>query len=967
MNSRCIELKKQVSLLEKKIKELQQHQSDERKGMEEKYRLLYETMSQGVIYQAYNGEIISANPAAENLLGLTADQMQGKTSMDSRWKMIKEDGTPVSGDEHPTMLALKSGEKTGPLIRGVFHSKHNRYVWLSITSIPLFKGGEKKPYQAYATFENVTEKKLTQDRLKKSEESLQFALDSINLGAWELDLITQNVNRTLQHDKIFGYQELCSHWTPDIFTEHVHPEDLEYVKKCFENAIKQKEDLGFECRITDVDQKEKWIWVNGRHIKDEQGRYSRMSGILQDITERKKNELELQYREQFLASIIKHNPSGIAIHDKSLNYLFVSDRYLKDYKVKDHNIIGKHHYEVFPDLPEKWRKVHQKVLHGEIMSNEEDIYKKDDGTLEYTQWLCKPWYTKEGEIGGMILYTDLITERKMIEMEHRQTARKLELVLEHAGDGIFAVDTSDKATMINKAALHMLGYDKSDLLGKQMHSAHHHTKKDGNPYPLEKCPVQQVFRDGKINIQNDEVFWRKDGSSFPVEYISAPIKEEGKITGAVVSFRDITFRKKAEVKIQKLNNQLRQIIRTINRISRAESTELLQTIVADAARKLVNAKGTTFVIKDNESCSYVEEDTDTPLWKGKKFPLNKCITGWVMLNRKPAIIHNIYEDERIPIELYKNTFVKSLAVFPANEKDPKFTIGCYWDDHYKPDKEEIQLIKTLAEAANIGYENISLMKNLEAHVKERTTELELVNHELESFSYSVSHDLRAPLRAVNGFVAILMNEFGSKLNEEGMRLCNIIKVNTQKMDMLINDLLSFSRLTRKQIRMSLIDMQKLIESTYLEITNETDRNRIRITIKDMEACYGDPGLIKQVVTNILSNAIKYSSKKDKTVIEVFSKSKGNQIIYYCKDNGAGFDMKYKEKLFGVFQRLHNDADFEGNGIGLATVQRIIRRHGGIADAKGEPGKGSTFWFSLPRKKVVLTKALETKEYMEGMK
>ncbi|MFW5757858.1 MAG: PAS domain S-box protein, partial [Bacteroidota bacterium] len=690
--------------------------------------------------------------------------------------------------------------------------------------------------------------------------------------------------------------------------------------------------------------------AHGRHIKDEEGNYNRMAGIVQDITTKKAKDLEIQYREELLANIIKHNPGGVAIHDKELNYLFVSDKYLKDYKIKDHNIIGKHHYEVFPNLPEKWRKVHQKVLKGMVLSNDEDIFQREDGTIEYTRWLCKPWYTKEGEIGGMILYTDLITDRKLIELEYRETARKLKLVLEHAGDGIFSVDASDRATMINEAALRMLGYRKNELLGKQIHPVHHHTQKDGTPYPVEKCPIHQVFRDGKINSQTDEVFWRKDGSSFPVEYMSAPIRENGKITGVVVSFRDITSRKIAEEKIQKLNSQLLQIINIINQISKAGNTELLQLIVAKAARKLVNAKGTTFVIRDEGFCHYVEENTDSKLWKGKKFPLEKCITGWVMLNKQPAIVEDIYQDERIPTELYEKTFVKSLAVFPANEKDPKFVIGCYWEKKYSPNEEEIRFMKTLAEAANIGYESIQLLKNLEARVKERTIELERVNHELESFSYSVSHDLRAPLRAINGFVNILMEELGSDLSTERNRLCKIIKDNTQKMDKLINDLLTFSRLTRKEINMSCIDMQKLVKSIYFDITSETDRNRINFTVRHLERGYGDPNLIKQVVTNILSNALKYSSKKEKAEVEIFCENHGSQIYYYFKDNGAGFDMRYKDKLFGVFQRLHTDADFEGNGIGLATVQRIIHRHGGIIDAKSEPGKGAMFWFSLPGEK-----------------
>ncbi len=942
------QLKEQVSRLEKKIEQLKSQQIEPLEGSEEKYRLLWETMTQGVIYQAANGDILLANPGAERVLGLTADQMQGKSSMDPRWKMIKEDGTPVPGKDHPTMLCLKTGKKIGPVIRGVFHPAKNSYVWLSITSIPIFRAGEKEPYQAYATFDDITESKKAKDKFKKSQEILRYALDSVKLGAWELDLNTHNANRTLQHDKIFGYKKMLPHWSFNVFIEHVHPDDVDEVKKKFDDAVRLQKDWNFECRIIRVDGEERWIWATGQHLKDEAGKYSRMAGIVQDITQQKKSKLELQHREQLLAYIIKHDPSAIAVHDKNLNYLFVSDRYLHDYKVKDSDIIGKHHYEVFPDIPEKWRKVHQRALKGEVIRSEEDVYKKQDGTIDYTRWLCRPWHTEKGEIGGIVLFTEVITERKLIELENMKTAQQLNLVLENTGDGIFSVDKQDRATMINSPALKMLGYSSNDLLGKIMHKAHHHTQKDGSPYPMKECPIILTIEHGKPVTVTDEVFWRKDGTSFPVEYMSAPIIDGDKINGAVVSFRDITFKKKTEKKIQKLNDQLLEIIKTINRLSRAEDIKLLQSIVANAARKLVNARGTTFVIRDNGFCRYVEEDTDTPLWKGSRFSLDNCITGWVMLNKQPAIIEDIYQDDRIPVELYKKTFVKSLAVFPANYKNPKFALGCYWDKHYTPDEQEIQLMKTLAEGANIAYENITLLKNLEEHVKERTLELKQVNKELKAFSYSVSHDLKAPLRAITGFTNILTEDYGKQLDNEGLRLCQTIADNAKNMSKLIDDLLSFSRLARKELKKDFIDMDNLVHKTLQDLTHDARNKDIQTRVKHLDPCYGDPNLIKQVVTNILSNAIKYTTKEETPEIEVFSESDKKETVYYFKDNGVGFDMNYKDKLFGVFQRLHNDSEFEGTGVGLALVQRIIHRHGGIVDGEGKHGQGAKFWFSLPR-------------------
>lgn len=236
---------------------------------------------------------------------------------------------------------------------------------------------------------------------------------------------------------------------------------------------------------------------------------------------------------------------------------------------------------------------------------------------------------------------------------------------------------------------------------------------------------------------------------------------------------------------------------------------------------------------------------------------------------------------------------------------------------------------------------------LEERVAERTSQLENANKELEAFSYSVSHDLRAPLRGISGFINILIDEYGSQLDDEGQRLCGVIRDNSQKMGQLIDDLLSFSRLSRKELQKSIIDIETMVSSLYHEITTPDQRDKIKIRIGDLPDCVGDTTLMRQVIINLLSNSVKYSSKVESPQIEIYSE-RGDNFVKYCfKDNGAGFDMRYYEKLFGVFQRLHGAKEFEGTGVGLAIVQRIVHRHGGNVGAIGEIDKGATFWFTVP--------------------
>lgn len=225
--------------------------------------------------------------------------------------------------------------------------------------------------------------------------------------------------------------------------------------------------------------------------------------------------------------------------------------------------------------------------------------------------------------------------------------------------------------------------------------------------------------------------------------------------------------------------------------------------------------------------------------------------------------------------------------------------------------------------------------------------LEEVNRELEAFTYSVSHDLRAPLRAVNGYAQILMEDYGHSLDEEGKAVIGTIKKNASKMGRLIDDLLSFSRLGRKELQKSEIDANKLVASVKWEIDRYMD-HKAKITIHPLTHVKADHGLLHQVMYNLICNGVKYSAQKADPQVDISSQEKEEEVVFCVKDNGAGFDMQYVDKLFGVFQRLHSQEEFAGTGVGLAIVQRIIAKHGGRVWAEGEKEKGASFYFSLPK-------------------
>jgi PAS domain S-box-containing protein len=255
--------------------------------------------------------------------------------------------------------------------------------------------------------------------------------------------------------------------------------------------------------------------------------------------------------------------------------------------------------------------------------------------------------------------------------------------------------------------------------------------------------------------------------------------------------------------------------------------------------------------------------------------------------------------------------------------------------------------RNITERRRAEQEVQQLNADLERRVAERTLQLEQANKELEAFSYSVSHDLRAPLRAVSGFSQIVLEDYAPQLPEEAKQHLQTICDGAQRMGALIDDLLAFARLSRLPLNKRTVDVGRQVRDALSELESDHTGRALELRVGELPACHGDPALLKQVWLNLLSNALKYSKNRVPAVIEVGSTLELGEVVYFVRDNGTGFDMRYANKLFGVFQRLHRQEEFAGTGVGLAIVHRIVNRHGGRIWANALPDQGATFSFTLP--------------------
>jgi len=649
-----------------------------------------------------------------------------------------------------------------------------------------------------------------------------------------------------------------------------------------------------------------WLSVFAQpEFRDGETEPFRVFVTLHDITERKHALDDLKLLSSRNEAILGSVPDIIMEVDDNKIYTWANNA---GYEFFGDDVIGKEASFYFVGDQDTYKTVETLFTHQDDIVYVESWQRRKDGEARLLAWRCKVIRDDRGNPIGILSSASDITSLRRYETEIRESEKKFRNLFENSPLGNSIADFEGRM-YVNRSFCDMLGYSPEELNSRNWREITH-----PEDIPQNEMVNKMLFDGTHDRYRFEKRYLHKKGSVVWTEIsIFLQRDENGEPAYFITTINDITERKNLEKEKYRLLD-----------IVDSSLNEIYIFNPGNYRFSYVNKGGLR-----NLGYSMKEMKKLTPLDITIDFDEGKLRNSIAPLEsgkRKILVIETIHrrkDGTHYPVEVHLQLYDKN---------DSRLFFAYIYD---------ISDRKAADEAIR------KLNEELEERVVQRTAQLEAANKELEAFSYSVSHDLRAPLRAIHSFTSILKNDFDIQLGEEGGRICGIIEESSVRMGTLIDDLLAFSRIGRSRISISTINMKAIVRKTYEEITTDEEKNKITFRIKNLENATGDASLIRQAVANLLSNAVKYSSKNEHPVITVASEPREDEIIYSVTDNGVGFNMKYIDKLFNVFQRLHSDREFEGNGVGLAIVQRIITRHGGRVWAESRPGEGSTFSFSLP--------------------
>ncbi len=766
------------------------------------------------------------------------------------------------------------------------------------------------------------------------------------IGSWEYDMVTGRIWGSDEGFRIYGMMPPPGNALPVAAIEACIPE-RERVHQALLDLIEQGRPYDLEFTIHPANGGAPLVIHSvAELLRDARGVPLKVCGVIQDVTDRYRVEQALADSEQRFEIFMAQLPAAVFIKDVASGSTLFVNRYLEEL-FGWHDWAGKTTEELLPaavaaamvaddqrTLREGPRHFREKVtdIHGQDYVFE---------TFKFPIQIN----SQNRLLGGISLD---ITERVRAEDALRDSEQWLRHMVENLPAG--AVYMKGNHLFLNHAAEVLTGYSRAELttLDRWFDALHGADSARMREY-YENDRRQRFPASHVVPLR------RKDGVERWVEFIGYASEQ-----GEIWLLSDVTERQRAETALRRSAERLHLVNEIDRAILSAQTPAHIASATLRALRQMIPCQRASVQLFDYEHAEgwllAVDVEGETALDMQARFPL----ATWnleALAAGEVVVIADLRTAVNPPLwQMLSAEGIVAAAMIPLRahgELIGTLNLGSNELGYFNSNSEQLEAANEVADQLAVAIEQGRLHEQarrhtveLEQHVAARTAQLQAANQELEAFSYSVSHDLRAPLRAIDGFSRIVLEDFAEQLPLKGQHYLGLVRSATQRMGQLIDDLLAFSRLGRKPLRRQWLQPDGLVRQVLEDLHAEQAGRRIELVIAALPPCQADPGLLQQVFANLLGNALKFTRGRDPARIEVGGGEQEGKPLYFVRDNGVGFDMRYADKLFGVFQRLHRAEDYEGTGVGLALAQRIINRHGGRIWGESEPEHGATFYFTV---------------------